>query len=1252
MGSGSGLVVSGPIVLGAGEQPILAIDKHNGGNIHVVFEASGGIKHAVLSPDGQILEAATLIPGSSVHAGGSGGHPGVAVDVNGNPYVIGNETHATTANREAYCFARIDGTWQPPFEIPNTEAYSSNNRPAMDSDVNGNIHFFMRLKTEAGAKLRYYGRIAGTSVLENVTIASNQSFDGYHDIASSPDGTKLHISWANSSTGQYYRSLENGQLSSQVVLGNKNFSAGVAITQQGQAHVLKTVGEGSGAYRASLYVGQIVNNSYVQEILLDPFDSPVGGGSFSSIAIDQNNNRYVTYYGKTSEKIHFRAFDQSQGIWLDRQDLEGGHPGERSHTIVRAHSNWAATPVHHNGEVHVYLLSFATNTPDISPPSIPENLSITSNGETQTSLTWNPSQDSESGIDHYVIFRDAVIVAESTSNSFLDLGLTENTTYQYEILAVNGAGLESVKPPAVSVTTLADTTRPTVEEVIPQISQENITLVFSELLETSSAVSLGNYSINNGVIINDALLNTVGQTVSLFTSLLSEGEAYSLTISNVTDQAQNPNPILPGTQLFFTLPITFPSAPSNLQATSVSSVQIDLQWMDNSQNETGFIIERTDGSTEPLVVNLVNYNSVNTTPSIELPGTPDSFKAGAKQVNDRDATWSEVPAMLEGEARLLTARDDKNDSGYNSMYEVNLSTNAVVYAVISPEYGSSPMEFMDTSWVQTGWVATSVGSAAGVFNIWKKEAPSGILILGADNDTTKQGACYVFKSANVWTETATVEQNITSFQDNGLPPDTSFTYRVRAFNDAGHSENSNEDSATTLITNTAPTVLSGQNITITLPELAMLQGTVTDDGLPNPPATVSTQWSQESGPGTVAFQDLEAVDTMADFSMPGEYVLRLSAYDGSLTSFDEITIAVNPGNTAPLVNAGEDLSISMTEVANLAASVSDDGLPNPPAALSLQWSKEDGPGMVTFGDEQTANSTVSFSEPGDYVLRLTANDTDLSGSDEIAVSVSLSNELTAYFSFDGNSNDESGLGNNGEVHGATQTTGVSGQAYEFDGMNDYIAIQNLKFDSPGEIEELSICGWVQTTFSGDNWFDNWSILDYDRNQYFSLYVRGNDGCVGFSTIDSNGVQHDSLGTSLVNDGQWHFVCAVFDGSDKIIYVDGLENNRAVDPHGAANIGVGGTRFGFMGDGSEAETFNGSRNGLYYKGLLDEVTLYKRSLSATEIAQEFEKIEPPDPNEGLLLSYSFDGNVQDGSANGKRWRIIWSKYRIGCFWASL
>jgi hypothetical protein len=101
--------------------------------------------------------------------------------------------------------------------------------------------------------------------------------------------------------------------------------------------------------------------------------------------------------------------------------------------------------------------------------------------------------------------------------------------------------------------------------------------------------------------------------------------------------------------------------------------------------------------------------------------------------------------------------------------------------------------------------------------------------------------------------------------------------------------------------NQAPTVdAEPETQTITLPATASLSGTVSDDGLPNPPANVTTTWSKVSGPGTVTFSPgATAEDPTASFSVAGTYVLRLSGSDSLLSAFDDLTVTVNAGPQPP-----------------------------------------------------------------------------------------------------------------------------------------------------------------------------------------------------------------------------------------------------------------------------------------------------------------------------------------------------------------
>jgi parallel beta-helix repeat protein len=100
-------------------------------------------------------------------------------------------------------------------------------------------------------------------------------------------------------------------------------------------------------------------------------------------------------------------------------------------------------------------------------------------------------------------------------------------------------------------------------------------------------------------------------------------------------------------------------------------------------------------------------------------------------------------------------------------------------------------------------------------------------------------------------------------------------------------------------TNNPPLAGAGVDQTITLPATASLSGSASDDGLPNPPATLTKTWSKVSGPGTVTFGNANALSTNATFSVAGVYVLRLTASDSVLQATDDVTVTVNAAPPPP-----------------------------------------------------------------------------------------------------------------------------------------------------------------------------------------------------------------------------------------------------------------------------------------------------------------------------------------------------------------
>ena len=181
-------------------------------------------------------------------------------------------------------------------------------------------------------------------------------------------------------------------------------------------------------------------------------------------------------------------------------------------------------------------------------------------------------------------------------------------------------------------------------------------------------------------------------------------------------------------------------------------------------------------------------------------------------------------------------------------------------------------------------------------------------------------------------------------------------------------------------TNRVPVVDAGPNATITLPASAGLNGTATDDGLPN--ATLTFAWSKASGPGAVTFANPASLATTASFSTGGVYVLQLVASDGLASATDTVSVTANQ---SPVVSAGANQLITLPASAALTGSVSDDGLPS--NKVMVTWAKASGPGNVTFSNATLAVTTASFSTGGVYVLSLTASDGLSSVSNTTTVTV-------------------------------------------------------------------------------------------------------------------------------------------------------------------------------------------------------------------------------------------------------------------------
>jgi hypothetical protein len=154
--------------------------------------------------------------------------------------------------------------------------------------------------------------------------------------------------------------------------------------------------------------------------------------------------------------------------------------------------------------------------------------------------------------------------------------------------------------------------------------------------------------------------------------------------------------------------------------------------------------------------------------------------------------------------------------------------------------------------------------------------------------------------------------------------------------------------------NRPPQVSAGADRAITaslFPTALNLTGSVTDDGLPNPPGRVTVSWSQISGPGTAWFDPPHLPSTTVHLPGVGTYALRLTAHDGVLQSSSDLVVTVgrttssvtlvSPGSVWKYWDTGIDLP------GNWVA----------PGFNDSSWSS--GPAKLGYGDGDEA-TVVSF----------------------------------------------------------------------------------------------------------------------------------------------------------------------------------------------------------------------------------------------------------------------------------------------------
>ena len=467
-------------------------------------------------------------------------------------------------------------------------------------------------------------------------------------------------------------------------------------------------------------------------------------------------------------------------------------------------------------------------------PQGPTNLIAVALSTTEIRLTWSDASPNESGfkVERSTNGTDFTKIATVPTDvtTYTNTGLTASTTYFYRVRAYNGGGnseytgTESATTDAPPVTIPADPTN----LVANAISATEIALAWSDNSNDETGFKIersadGSSFTQIATVAADTTTYTnTGLTAS--TTYFYRVRAYNGAGNSEYTGIESATTDAP--------PVTIPADPTNLVANAISATEIALAWSDNSNDETGFKIERSaDGSSftqiATVAADTTTFSNTGLTASTSYTYRVRAYNSAGDSGFSNTATAT-TPAAIPPAPANLTATAISN-SQINLAW-TDLSTTETGFKIERSADGSSFTQIAtvaaDTiTFSNTGLTAStsytyrvraynSAGNS-GFSNTATATTPaaippapanltataisnSQINLAWTDPSTTETG----FKierstDGSSFTQIATVAADTTTFSNTGLTASTSFTYRVRAYNSAGNSGFSNTATATT-----------------------------------------------------------------------------------------------------------------------------------------------------------------------------------------------------------------------------------------------------------------------------------------------------------------------------------------------------------------------------------------------------------------------------------------------------------------------
>jgi YD repeat-containing protein len=246
------------------------------------------------------------------------------------------------------------------------------------------------------------------------------------------------------------------------------------------------------------------------------------------------------------------------------------------------------------------------NAPDTTPPTVPAGLGASAPASGTVNLSWSASTDpgtGATGVVGYRVYRNGSYLGVTSSTSYADNTTVGSTSYQYRVLAYDGAGNQSAQSSAVSVTTpdtIAPSTPTGLSASAPTSGQVNLSWSAST---DSGGSGLAGYRIYRG----GSLLGATSATSYTDTTTVANTN-YSYQV-RAYDVANNNSALSPAVGV--TTPDTIaPGAPGNPTFSAITHNAATASWGAASDNVgvTGYRYSLNGGASWTTLGNVLSVN--------------------------------------------------------------------------------------------------------------------------------------------------------------------------------------------------------------------------------------------------------------------------------------------------------------------------------------------------------------------------------------------------------------------------------------------------------------------------------------------------------------------------------------------------------------------------------------------------------------------------------------------------------------------